>query len=124
MPVVVGRLRRRSEFLRVAQTGRKFAATGLVLQAARSGDREMRVGFTVTRKVGPAVVRNRAKRRLRALAAEILPAHAAAGHDYVMIGRATTATRDFAGLRHDLAAALKRLKLWREGAEGEAEEIA
>lgn len=124
MPVVVGRLRRRSEFLRVAQTGRKFAAAGLVLQAAPSVDREMRVGFTVTRKVGPAVVRNRAKRRLRALAAEILPLHAAPGHDYVMIGRATTATRDFTGLRHDLAAALKRLKLWHDGADGEAKDTA
>jgi ribonuclease P protein component len=111
----VGRLRRRAEFLRVAAEGRKFAAPGLVVQALRAGpDGSTRVGFTVSRKVGGAVARNRARRRLRALADELLPDHAAAGHDYVVIGRAATVTRRFAALRQDLETALRRLGAWRE----------
>ena len=112
----VGRLRRRAEFLRVAAEGRKFAAPGLVVQALRAAAASTRVGFTVTRKVGGAVVRNRARRRLKALADELLPDHAAVGHDYVVIGRAATATRRFDALRRDLETALRRLGVWRDGA--------
>ena len=70
----------------------------------------MRVGFTVTRKIGGAVVRNRMKRRFRALAREIVPAKGIAGADHVMIGRATGIERDFALLRADLEGALERLR--------------
>jgi len=87
---------------------------GLVLQAAARRDGSgIGVGFTASRKVGNAVTRNRAKRRLRALAAEVLPGQAEAGRDYVLIARQTTATRGYAALRGDLVRALKRLKLWR-----------
>ena len=64
--------------------------------------------------MGNAVVRNRARRRLRELARQILPAHAAPGHDFVLVARAATAERPWAELLGDLAAALKRLGLWRD----------
>ena len=70
----------------------------------------MRVGFTVTKKIGGAVVRNRMKRRLRALAREIVPANGFSGSDHVMIGRSTGIERDFALLRSDLAGALDRIR--------------
>ena len=70
----------------------------------------MRVGFTVTRKVGGAVVRNRMKRRFRALAREVVPDKGFAGADHVMIGRAKGVEREFAMLRSELAGALDRLR--------------
>ena len=69
----------------------------------------MRVGFTVTRKIGGAVVRNRMKRRFRALAREILSSKGLPGADHVMIGRARGIERDFGLLRSEFAAALDRL---------------
>jgi ribonuclease P protein component len=70
----------------------------------------MRVGFTASRKVGNAVARNRAKRRLRAAAAAILPKVGRPGTDYVLIARAATASRPFAALVSDLAAGLRRVE--------------
>ena len=70
----------------------------------------MRVGFTVTRKIGGAVVRNRIKRRFRALAREIVPIKGFSGSDHVMIGRAKGIERDFGLLRTELAGALDRLR--------------
>ena len=70
----------------------------------------MRVGFTVTKKIGGSVVRNRMKRRFRALAREIVPAKGFAGADHVMIGRPTGIERDFGLLRTELAGALDRLR--------------
>lgn len=109
------RLKKRSDFLRVAR-GRKVARPGLVLQSARQEDGTNgavpgapRVGFTVTKKVGNAIIRNRAKRRLRAAAQEVLRAQARPGYDYVLIGRQATLTRSFPELLDDLEKALQMI---------------
>ena len=120
---LVGRLKRRPEFLAVAGTRRKHVAPGLILQVRRHDDRQrpapgeppLRIGLTASRKVGNAVVRNRARRRLREAARLILPAHAAPGHDFVLVARKDTADRPWTDLLGDLTAALKRLGLWRDG---------
>jgi len=70
----------------------------------------MRVGFTVTKKIGGAVVRNRMKRRFRALAREVVPTKGFAGSDHVMIGRTSGLERDFGLMRSELAGALDRLR--------------
>jgi ribonuclease P protein component len=107
----MGRLRRRREFLRVARGRRKWAARGLVLQVRDAVDSgaEARVGFTASRKVGNAVARNRAKRRLRAAVGEVMPACAAPGIDYVIIARGATLTRRYSDLLADLKTALRRV---------------
>lgn len=107
-------LKTRADFLRVAAGRRRAARPGLVLQAAArpvgsAGDMVVRVGFTASRKVGNAVVRNRAKRRLRAAAAEVLVGHGQPGVDYVLIARAGTGGRRYADLVADLAAALRQV---------------
>ena len=70
----------------------------------------MRVGFTVTKKIGGAVVRNRMKRRLRELARDVVPSKGFPGSDHVMIGRANGIERDFALMRSELAGALDSLR--------------
>jgi ribonuclease P protein component len=70
----------------------------------------MRVGFTVTKKIGGAVIRNRMKRRLRALAREVMPLKGVSGADHVIIGRAKGIERDFGSLRAELVGALDRLR--------------
>lgn len=111
--MVLFRLKRRPEFLAVAGSGVKAAAPGLVLQARpRDQGGDIRVGFTATRRVGGAVQRNRAKRRLRAAAEAVLPGAAAPGCDYVLIARRATLDRPFAALVRDLTGALKRLDLY------------
>lgn len=103
------RLKRRAEFLRVASKGRKAPMPGLVLQAlARADDAPARLGFTVTRKVGNAVVRNRTRRRLKEAARLLLRERPVTGVDLVLIGRDGTRARPFAALQDDLRKALKR----------------
>jgi len=105
-------LKLRGDFLRIAE-GRRVAAPGLVLQAApqpRTSARGARVGFTASRKVGNSVTRSRAKRRMRAAAAKILPHQGRPGTDYVLIARASTAARPFAALVADLEGALRRIE--------------
>ena len=80
----------------------------LLVRDRQDGDPTKRVGFTVTKKIGGAVVRNRMKRRFRALARELIPTHGKAGADHIMIGRAKGIERDFSLLRADLTQALAR----------------
>lgn len=82
----------------------------LLVRARDDGDPAMRVGFTVTKKIGGAVVRNRMKRRLRALARELLPELGVAGADHVLIGRQGGIERDFQLLRAELRKALGRMR--------------
>ncbi|WP_310467083.1 ribonuclease P protein component [Sphingomonas sp.] len=103
-------LRKRADFL-AANRGRRAATPGFVLLVRDRGDGDAtkRIGFTVTKKIGGAVVRNRMKRRLRALARELLPAGGMSGADHVLIGRAGGIERDFSMLRGELAGALQKL---------------
>ena len=109
MTAPVTRLKRRAEFLLVASKGRKAPAPGLVLQAmARPDDLPARLGFTVTKKVGNAVVRNRTRRRLRAAARLVLDQSPLRGVDLVLIGRDATRSRPFTQLVEDLRRTLKK----------------
>lgn len=140
MPAVpLRKLRVRRDFLRVAGSGKKVAMPGLVLQAAhrhptwcknrdlqhkgqdirdtrppRQPIAEIGVGFTASKKVGNAVERNRAKRRLREIARMILPHYALPGMDYVLIARRQTGSRPFKALEADLMRALGKLSLKRD----------
>ena len=108
--VRIDRLLKRPDFLRVAGTKIKWAAPGLILQGAPGlGETRIRVGFTTSKKVGGAVERNRARRRLRAAVAEVFPAEAVPGRDYVVIGRTETLKRPYSLLLQDLRTALKRV---------------
>ena len=102
-------LKRRQDFL-AAATALVGAKRGCVVQARNRGDGgEPRIGFTVTRKLGNAVVRNRIKRRLREAVRTASGLDLRPGHDYVFIGRAATATRDFEDLTRDVVDATTRL---------------
>jgi ribonuclease P protein component len=108
--VAIRRLKRRPEFLAVASSGLKAVAPGLILQARpRHDDEPLRVGFTASRKVGGAVQRNRARRRLKAATEQVLAAHGIAGHDYVVIARGESVKRPFALLLEDLDRAIARV---------------
>ncbi len=99
---------RRADFLRAAQ-GRRQGTAGFLLQARARGDGSpvLRVGFTCSKKVGNAVTRNFARRRLREVARAVLPRAGHPGWDYVLVGRpGATVTRPFALLLADLEAAL------------------
>ena len=103
------RLKRRAEFLRVAARGRKAAVHGLVLQALTRDDAlPARIGFTVTKKVGNAVIRNRTRRRLKEAARLLLREQDVTGVDLVLIGRDTTRGRVFTDLIDDLRRALSK----------------
>lgn len=100
---------RRADFLS-ANRGLRVARPGFVLLANPNAGQGQRAGITVTKKIGNAVVRNRMKRRFRALLREMLPAYGLADTDHVLIGRENGIERDFSLLRDELAAALARAR--------------
>lgn len=100
-------LTRRADFL-AANRGLRIARPGFVLLVNPNSADAVRYGITVTKRIGNAVVRNRMKRRFRALLRDMLPEQGLPGHDHVLIGREGGVERDFAKLREELAAALSR----------------
>jgi ribonuclease P protein component len=112
MPSPAPRLKRRADFQRAAAKGRKAATESFVLQALLRHDQApARVGFTVTKKVGNAVIRNRTRRRLREAVRFVLTQHPVTGADLVLIGRQGTRTYPFLVLQDDLRRALARVGL-------------
>ena len=126
MPPSLRRLKTRPEFLRVAGARRSWVTPGVIVQtrcractedrAGQAGpgtevgpDETIGVGFTASRKVGSAVARNRARRRLKALAGEVLPTAGRPGYDYVLIARGETLRRPYIELAGDLKTALVRM---------------
>ena len=111
----LGVLKTRSEFLHV-RSGKHKAFKNLVIQAnANPSSGAIRVGFTATKKIGNAVVRNKCKRKLRALAKEVLVLYAKENSDYVLIARKATFERNISLLKSDLINALKEIKHIKQG---------
>ena len=105
-------IKTRADFLKIQGSGRKWVSHGLIVQTKPNKNDIQRIGFTVSKKVDKsAVKRNRIKRRLRAVAAEILPIHAANGHDYILVGRPQTLTRPYETLCNDLKWCLGKMDL-------------
>ena len=101
------RFKQRADFLRLAAQGRKLVRPGFVLQALQGETSAVPVlGFTATKKLGNAVIRNRAKRRLREAARLVLAERTADGAELVLVARRETGDMDFAALRQNLAQAL------------------
>ena len=106
---VLETLVKRVDFI-AASKAEKFVGNSIIVQARYNASENIRVGYTASKKVGNAVVRNRAKRRMRAAAMETLAQYGTAGADYVLIGRAkTTCTVKFEDLKFELIHAIKKL---------------
>jgi ribonuclease P protein component len=104
------RLKQRADFL-AAASGAKVATAAFVLQGRNRGDEgPARIGFTVSRKVGTAVERNRVRRRLRDIIRRGATGSLRSGHDYVLVGRRTALSRTFEAMIEDLSNALRRLE--------------
>lgn len=106
----LGRITERKDYLAVAHTRRRWVTTAFILQAKPGDTGDARVGFTVSKKVGNAVKRSRAKRRLKEAVRLAMPARVPAGWDYVVIGREAAIHYPFERLQKDLAWAVAKLK--------------
>jgi ribonuclease P protein component len=110
--IKTGRLKKRPEFLCVAQNGKKWVSDAVIAQAMETDGDQVRFGFTATKKVGNAVIRNRVKRRLRAAADEIIKTHDLKSADIVLIARDTTVTAEWDELLRNLTWCFRRLNLF------------
>ena len=106
----IQKLRKRAQFLFVRQGFRASRGAVLVEARRRAEGGAIGVGFTASKRVGGAVTRNRARRRLREAARQLLPEHGLAGVDYVLVARQSTPEADWAALLDDLKTALIRLR--------------
>ena len=105
-------IKSRAEFLKIQSAGKKWVSHGLIVQTAPNDTGDKRIGFTVSKKVDKsAVKRNRIKRRLRAVAADVLPDYARTSQDYILVGRPQTATRPYDQLCEDLRWCLRKMDL-------------
>jgi ribonuclease P protein component len=103
-------LKNRADFLKIQTQGQKWVSHGLILQILPNQLGQTRVGFTVSKKAdASAVRRNRIKRRLRSVAADVLPLYAQGSCDYVLVGRTLSATRPYDSLVQDLKWCLEKL---------------
>jgi len=98
-----------ADFLRVSRQGKRCSFPSFIMQALRQDTSSFRLGLTVSRKVGNAVVRNRAKRRLREVVRLYATPEKLAGWDIVLIGRASASERDFELMRQDFMQGLKNM---------------
>jgi len=105
-------IKKRAEFLKIQSKGRKWVSHGLIVQTAPNETGLTRIGYTVSKRVDKsAVKRNRIKRRLRAVAADVLPTGAAEGQDYILVGRPQTLIRPYETLCNDLRWCLRKMGL-------------
>lgn len=99
----------RSDFLSVQGKGKRWVSHGLILQIRQNDLGHIRTGYTVTKKIDKsAVKRNRIKRRMRGVAADVISGYALDGHDYILVGRKLTATRSYDDLIKDLKWCLRK----------------
>lgn len=109
--IQISSLKQRADFLHLNKSGKKWVSKSMiVLTKSRDETPHIRFGITITKKIfKSAVKRNRVKRRLRALAQDLLSVHGRAGYDYVLIGRTDTLDKPFTDLKKDLTWCLKKL---------------
>lgn len=104
------RIKKRKIFVQVNKAQTKIVTLGLVLQYAKNENGQIRIGFTTTKRLGHAVVRNRIRRRLREVVRLTPETGTFAGYDLVIVGRTATATREFSKLKGDFTYALRQIR--------------
>ena len=109
---MINKIKSRKDFIKIQKNGSKVISVGLILQHLNSSNQgnPSRFGFTASKKVGGAVQRNKAKRRMRSLVFDVIKKFEQKGWDYVLIARKETVHRKYQKLKNDLIWAIKNLK--------------